>query len=84
MSKPKVTAPQVEVKTYKNEKAFEKDAKGRLAAGWQVEGQTAKPTEVAKLRTVGKVLATGGLGLAVGGRSKKGGGITVTWVKHPT
>jgi hypothetical protein len=81
MSRTKQKGPQVEVETYRNAKAFEKDAEKRLAAGWELTSQSGLDQDIAKFRTAGKILLTGGLGLAIGGRSKKGDVLTATWTK---
>jgi hypothetical protein len=72
---------QVKVKSYKNEKDFEHDAEKMLRDGWELEGQSTKNQKTAIARTTGKVLLTGGIGLLIMGRSKKGDTITVTWVR---
>jgi hypothetical protein len=73
--------PAVDIVTYKTPKDYEKDAKKRIAGGWQMQGQSSLNSQVAVGRTVGKAVLTGGVGLLLSGRSKKGGGITVTWIK---
>jgi hypothetical protein len=71
---------QVRVKSYKNEQEFERDAKKMIRDGWTIEGQSSKDQKTAIMRTAGKAVLTGGIGLIVMGRSKKGATITVTWV----
>lgn len=71
----------VSVKTYASESDLERDAEKMLAAGWTVEGQSSKAGGVAVGRTLGKAALTGGVGLLLTGRSKKGDKITVTWVR---
>lgn len=70
----------VQVKQYKDAQEYERDAAVMGAAGWIPQGQVAQESKVAVGRTLGKAVATGGIGLLLTGRSKKGGGITVTWV----
>jgi hypothetical protein len=72
---------QVKVKSYKNEKEFEHDAEEMIRDGWGLEGQSAKDQKTAIGRTAGKALLTGGIGLLIMGRSKKGDTITVTWFR---
>ncbi len=71
----------VQVKHYKDAKEYERDTQTMSAAGWKPQGQTSEDSKVAAGRTLGKAVATGGIGLLLTGRSKKGGGITVTWVR---
>lgn len=77
----KQKGPTVEVETYKNSRAFEKDAEKRIAAGWELTSQSGLDRDIAKFRTAGKILFTGGLGLVIGGRSKKGDTLTATWTR---
>jgi hypothetical protein len=72
---------QVKVKSYKNEREFQHDAEKMIRDGWELEGQSVKNQKTAIARTTGKVLLTGGIGLLITGRSKKGDTITVTWVR---
>lgn len=74
-------APQVKVQTYKSDKEFQKHAEKMLRDGWRIEGQTGHQGKVAIGRTVGKAVLTGGIGLALMGRSRKNDTITVTWLK---
>lgn len=73
--------PQVQVKTYKNEREFQRDAQRMTVAGWRIEGQSSRNQNTAIGRTAGKAVLTGGVGLILMGRSKKGDTITVTWEK---
>jgi hypothetical protein len=72
---------QVKVKSYKNEKEFERDATKMMRDGWEIEAQSSKDRKTAIGRTAGKAVLTGGVGLILMGRSKKGDTITVTWMK---
>lgn len=72
--------PQVEVETYRNEKAFEKDAEKRLAAGWELTSQSGLDQQVAKIRTATRLLLFSPL-VIVGGRSKKGDSMQAVWTK---
>ncbi|HEY4869198.1 MAG TPA: hypothetical protein VII79_04245, partial [Candidatus Dormibacteraeota bacterium] len=72
---------QIKVKSYKNEKEFERDAAKMMKDGWELEGQSEKERKTAIGRTAGKALLTGGVGLILMGRSKKGDTITVTWMR---
>jgi hypothetical protein len=78
---PRPAMPQVQVKTYKNADDYERDAPRMAADGWTPQGQTSGTGGVRIGRTVGKAVLTGGIGLVVMGRSRKGDPITVTWVK---
>lgn len=72
---------QVRVKSYRNEKEFERDASSMVRQGWSIAGQSSKERKTAILRTTAKTAATGLIGLAVLGRSRKGDSITVTWTR---
>lgn len=71
----------VQVKQYKDAREYERDAIAMGAAGWTPQGQVAQESRLAAGKTLGKAVATGGIGLLLTGRAKKGGGITVTWVR---
>ncbi|HLJ66503.1 MAG TPA: hypothetical protein VKX16_03995 [Chloroflexota bacterium] len=71
----------IKVKSYKDEKEFERDAKKMMKGGWEIQSQTSKEQKTAIGRTLGKTVLTGGIGLAIMGRSKKGDRFTVTWVR---
>jgi hypothetical protein len=78
---PWTPAPEAKVKSYKNEREYQRDAERMLADGWQIAGQSAKNQKTAIARTAGKFVLTGGLGLVLMGRSKKGETLTVTWLR---
>jgi len=79
---PVASNQRVQVKVYKNAKAYQKDAPNMAGKGWLPEGQIQAAQRVAVGRTVGKVVLTGGVGLLLSGRSKKGEEITVTYVRR--
>lgn len=70
----------VEVRTYKSEKEFEKDAQKRLNSGWRMEGQTATKGHVSIARTLVKSNLALGLGLLTG-FSRTRDKVTVTWIR---
>ena len=78
---PAVTPQQAQVKTYKSDKDFEKDARKMLRDDWSIQGQSVHQGKVALGRTLGKAVLTGGIGLALSGRSRRDDTITVTWFK---
>ena len=49
--------------------------------GWTLQTTGDKDRHTAIGRTLGKTVLTGGIGLLLSGRSKKGDAITATWVK---
>jgi hypothetical protein len=71
----------VQMKSYKNEKDFNRDAPKMELAGWSLQTTGDKDRKTAIGRTAGKAVLTGGIGLLIGGRSKKGDTINATWVK---
>jgi hypothetical protein len=78
---PEVASMAVKVKSYKNDKEFEKDAGKMMKDGWRLQAQSGKERHTAIGRTAGKALLTGGVGLLLSGRSKKGDSVTAMWVK---
>jgi hypothetical protein len=72
---------EVEVKTYKNAKEYERDAPKMAAQGWIPQGQSTGKDSVRVGRTVVQVVGTGGIGLFIGGRARREGKITVTWMR---
>jgi hypothetical protein len=75
------TTPELKMKSYKNEKEFNQDSVKMVRDGWTLQGSQEKDRHTAVGRTVGKAVLTGGVGLLLTGRSKKGDAITVTWVR---
>lgn len=75
------TVSRMEVKTYRDAKEYENDAKRRLAQGWQVQGQSQSRGNVNMGRTVLKA----GIFLpwAIMRPSRKGDPLTVTWALNP-
>lgn len=69
------------VKTYATTEEFQRDAPAMAARGWRPQGEIAQQGGVAVGRTLAKAALTGGLGVALTGRSRKADKITVTWVK---
>ena len=67
------------VKKYDSAKDMERDIQKMSKDGWQVVGQGAEREKVAVGRTAAKTVLTGGIGLLVSGRSKKGGDMVVTY-----
>ena len=76
-----VAAPVVITKTYNDAKDYAKDAKTMTSRGFLPQNSVQGTQKVAAMRTVGKGVLTGGVGLLVLGRAHKGGQISVTWVK---
>jgi hypothetical protein len=72
---------EVDIVSYKKLADYERDAKKRVKAGWHVETHVEQERRVAKGRTLGRTVMTGGIGLVIGGRSRKGDAITITWVR---
>jgi hypothetical protein len=70
---------ETETKSYKSAEDYHKDLEYRVSKNWYVIDQTQDGQRVAASRTLAKVALTGGIGLLLTGRSKKGGKITVTW-----
>jgi hypothetical protein len=70
---------QVQVKTYKNAKEYEKDAPKMAKAGWLPQGQVAQQGRVAVGRTAVKAVVF--LPWAMLRPSHKADKITVTWIK---
>jgi hypothetical protein len=75
-----ISMAKVEVKVYKGEKDYEKDANRRIKDGWELEGTTATQGKVKVGRTALKAVTL--LPWAVMRPSRKGDKITVTWVKR--
>jgi hypothetical protein len=71
----------IKMKSYKNEKEFNRDAPKMERDGWTLQTTGDKDRHTAIGRTLGKTVLTGGIGLLLSGRSKKGDAITATWVK---
>jgi hypothetical protein len=71
--------PEVEVKRYKNDKDYERDARRMLAAGWRMEGQSSHQGKVSMGRTVLKAGVF--LPWAMMRPSRKGDPISVTWLR---
>jgi len=78
-AKPAVQA-QLKVKSYKNERDFEQDAKKMMRDGWQIQGQSSRSGHVSIAKTLLKTNLTLGLG-ALTGFSRTKDKITVTWVR---
>lgn len=78
-SEASMPSPQVKVKTYKNAKAYERDAARMSRDGWVPQGQSGSRGKVNMGRTVGKALVF--LPWALMRPSRKGEPITVTWVR---
>lgn len=74
-------SPEIRVVSYKKLADYEKDARKRAKTGWRVETHVEQERRVAKGRTLGKTVLTGGVGLVLTGRSKKGDAITITWIR---
>ena len=72
-------APEVQIKSYKDAKAYERDAGTMLAQGWRMEGQSGTQGKVRMGRTVLKAGVF--LPWAVMRPSRKGDPITVTWLR---
>lgn len=78
----------ISVKTYKNEKEFEQDAKIMVAAGYKLQDSGAQKGKVNLGRTGGKlvggnlILPGAGVFWAVARPSRKGARFTVTWVRE--
>jgi hypothetical protein len=75
----RVTRSEVLVKTYKDAKAYERDANKLAAQGWVPQGQTSGRGKANVGRTVGKAVVF--LPWALLRPSRKGDPITVTWVR---
>jgi hypothetical protein len=79
------SAPEIQVKSYKDGKEYAHDAQRMSRAGWQVMSTADQDRHTAVGRTLGKAVLTGGAGLLLTGRSKKGDQVVVTWVRgQPT
>jgi hypothetical protein len=76
----RVARSEVLVKTYKDAKAYERDANKLAAQGWVPQGQTSSRGKANVGRTVGKAVVF--LPWALLRPSRKGDPITVTWVRH--
>jgi hypothetical protein len=74
-------APEIDVVSYKKLADYQKDARKRARDGWRVETHIEQERRVAMGRTFGKTILTGGAALVIGGRSKKGDAITITWIR---
>ena len=72
-------APQIQVKRYKNEKDYEREARRMLAEGWRIEGQSSQRGNV----NMGQTVLKAGVFLpwAMMRPSRKGDPITVTWLR---
>lgn len=79
---PETPAPAVQVRTYRNAQEYARDAAAMAEMGYFPRGQIMGDQKVAVGRTLAKGVATGGVGLLLTGRSKKGGEITVTYVRE--
>lgn len=64
---------------YKDLKAFESEGKQAEKHGWEVQSASGGRGDVKVMGTLTKTVLTGGLGLLVGGRSRKPDKVTVTW-----
>lgn len=69
------------VKTYASIEEFQRDAPAMAARGWKPQGEMIQQGKVAVGRTLAKAALTGGIGVALTGRSRKDDKITVTWVR---
>lgn len=67
------------VKTYKDAKAFERDALRQGARGYQIIEVNGQQQRVAIGCTALNALLTGPVGLAIGGRAHKGARVMVTY-----
>src|ERR1035437_2263862 len=74
-----VEEPTVQVKTYDSAKEYESDAQKMITDGWRMEGQSQSTGNV----KMGRTLVKAGIFLpwAVMRPARKGGKLTVTWVK---
>lgn len=68
-----------ETKTYDDEAAFEKDRQFREWNDWRLVEVTRGGETVRIGRTLAGALATGGIGLLIGGRAKRAGRIIAIW-----
>ena len=73
------SAPEIEVKRYKDAKDYERDARRMVAAGWHMEGQSGQRGKVNMGRTVLKAGVF--LPWVMMRPSRKGDPITVTWLR---
>src|ERR1700686_565567 len=71
--------PEIQVKRYKNDREYEREARQLLANGWRMEGQSSHRGKVNMGRTVLKAGML--LPWAVMRPSRKGDPITVTWLR---
>jgi hypothetical protein len=81
--------PLVDVVTYKDAKAYQRDAKQRIANGWVIAGQSQDASRANIAGKAGTAVVTGGLLMSpmAGAASllipnRKGGKITVTWTRQ--
>lgn len=72
-------APEVQVKRYREEKEYERDAQRMVAAGWRIEAQSSQRGNV----KIGSTMLKAGVFLpwAMMRPSRKGDPITVTWLR---
>ena len=72
----------VDVKTYRSQDEYERDARSRIAAGWRVQATTSSHGKV----NMGRTIVKAGLFLpwAVMRPSCQGDPLTVTWVREPS
>lgn len=82
--------PLVDVVTYKDAKAYQRDATQRIANAWVIAGQSQDASRANIAGKAGTALVAGGLLMSpVAGAAsllipnRKGGKITVTWIKQP-
>lgn len=73
----------VHVVRYKSAFAAWKGGRAAAARGWVARDIITGPARVAVGRTISKALLTAGVGLIVGGPARKGGALSVTYVRSP-
>lgn len=71
------------VAEYDDAKAINKEAEKAGKRGWTIQSTTEDDEKVRVVGTLAKGVLTGGVGLLLFGRSKKGGKTIVTWVRIP-
>lgn len=83
-------APLIDIVRYRDARHYERDARVRIAHGWRAHGQSQDATRAAIGGKIGTAAVTGAVSMspAVGAASmlipqRKGGAITITWVKEP-
>lgn len=69
--------------SYENEEQASIDADGAAKKGWRPQSSSAIEGHINIGRTVAKTILTGGIGLAVSGRSRTKGKMTITYERTP-